>query len=134
MVLLGKNKKELHKAHLAIEQFLTKDSLHIKQDWQVFRVDCRAIDFLGFRFFRHKTILRKRNALRIRRRMRKIKKKGYLNYPDACAIISYWGWITRSDSYRFYTKYIKPYVSVGQAKKVVSNYAKTQCLRRRPQI
>ena len=60
--------------------------------------------------------------------MRKIQKKGDLSYKDACAVISYWGWIKRSDSYNFYHKDVKPIVSVGYAKKVVSNYAKTNNL------
>jgi RNA-directed DNA polymerase len=87
--------------------------------------------FLGLRFFRNKTILRKRNALRIMRRVRKIKKKSYLNYSDACAIISYWGWIKRSNSFYFYNKHVKPYVSVGVARRAVSNYARIRNVERR---
>lgn len=128
LVLLGSNKKKLHAVRKNIDEYLNSINLTMKGDWQVFKVNNRAIDFLGFRFFRNKTILRKRNALRIRRRMRKIQKKGELNYKDACAVISYWGWIKRSDSYNFYHKYVKPVVSVGHAKKVVSNYAKTNNL------
>lgn len=124
LVLLGPNKKKLHKAKREIDDYLAKIKLRIKGNWQVFKIDCRAIDFLGFRFFRDKTILRKRNALRIRRRIKKISKKPNLNYRDACAIISYWGWIKRSDSYNFYQKYIKPKVSIGKAKKVVSMHDK----------
>lgn len=133
LVLLGPNKKKLHKARVAIEEYLNSIDLQLKKDWQVFRVDYfdrqgkrrgRDIDFLGLRFFRDKTILRKRTALRIMRRMRKIQKKGYLNYKDACAVISYWGWIKRSNSYYFYRKYVKPIVSVGYAKKVVSMHDK----------
>jgi hypothetical protein len=129
LVLLGSNKKKLHKAREAISDYLNNINLSLKGDWQVFKVNSRAIDFLGFRFYRNKTILRKRNALRIRRRMRKIQKKDVLTSKDACAVISYWGWIKRSDSYNFYHKYVKPIVSVGYAKKVVSNYAKANNVR-----
>ena len=104
LVLLGSNKKKLHKAREAISDYLNNINLSLKGDWQVFKVNSRAIDFLGFRFYRNKTILRKRNALRIRRRMRKIQKKDVLTPKDACAVISYWGWIKRSDSYNFYHK------------------------------
>lgn len=124
LVLLGSNKKKLHKARKHISEYLQTIGLTLKSDWQVFKVNDRAIDFLGFRFFRNKTILRKRNALRIKRRMKKISKKNYLNYKDACAVISYWGWIKRSDSYNFYNKHMKPIVTVGRAKRVVSMYAK----------
>ena len=124
LVLLGPNKKALHRTRKEIAVYLSSIGLRLKGDWQVFRVSSRAIDFLGLRFYRDKTILRKRNALRIRRRIIKIKHKGRLNYRDACAIISYWGWIKRSNSYRFYQKYVRPYISIGFAKKVVSYYAK----------
>lgn len=129
LVLLGANKKKLHKVKNALDVYLETIGLKLKGDWQVFRVNSRAIDFLGFRFFRDKTILRKRNALRIRRRWKKIGKKAKMSYEDACAIVSYWGWIKRSDSYDFYNKYAKPIISVGRAKKVVSEYAKADSLR-----
>jgi hypothetical protein len=96
----------------------------MKNDWQVFLIATRAIDFLGLRFFRDKTILRKRNALRIRRRVIKINKKEVMTCQDACAIVSYWGWIKRCDSYYFYNKYIKPKVSIWFAKRMVSYYAR----------
>jgi len=131
LVLLGGNKKKLHKTRVAIEDYLESIGLKLKQNWQVFRVKGRGIDFLGFRFFHDRTILRKRNALRIRRRMAKIAKKKYLNYQDACAIISYWGWIKRSDSYNYYQRYVKPKVSLKTAKKVVSHYAKARNNRKR---
>jgi hypothetical protein len=134
LVLLGSNKKKLHKAREAISDYLNNINLSLKGDWQVFKVNSRAIDFLGFRFYRNKTILRKRNALRIRRRMRKIQKKDVLTSKDACAVVSYWGWIKRSDSYNFYHKYVKPIVSVGYAKKVVSNYAKANNIRQHTRI
>ena len=128
MVLLGSNKKKLHKARKHISDYLQTIGLILKSDWQVFKVNDRAIDFLGFRFFRNKTILRKRNALRIKRRIKKISKKDHLNYKDACAVISYWGWIKRSDSYNFYQNEVKPIVTIGRAKRVVSMYAKAHNL------
>ena len=75
LVILGSNKRKLHKERKLINEYLNSIKLTMKHDWQVFLVDTRAIDFLGLRFFRDKTILRKRNALRIRRRMAKISKK-----------------------------------------------------------
>lgn len=130
LVILGSNKKKLHKMRVEIDKYLTSVGLKLKSNWQVFRVDDRGIDFLGFRFFRDKTILRKRNALRIRRRIKKIGLKNILNYKDASAVISYWGWIKRSNSYKFYNKYIKPFVGLNKAKKVVSKYAKAKNLLR----
>lgn len=132
MVMFGTNKKKLHKAKKEIENILSRYSLSIKKNWQVFRVDDRGVDFLGFRFFRDRTVLRKRNALRIRRRVKKINKKGNLNYKDACAIMSYWGWIKHSNSFYFYNKYVKPYIKIKKVRKVISDYNKqrnaTKCI------
>lgn len=129
MILLGPNKKKLHKSRDEIEECLKKEGLLLKGNWQVYKVNDRPIDFLGLRFYRDKTILRKRTALRIRRRMAKIRKKGYLCYKDACAVISYWGWIKRSNSYDFYHKYVKPVATIKQARKVVSEHGKAHNLR-----
>ncbi len=124
LVLLGANKKKLHKVRKEVEMYLKSINLKLKGNWQVFRTSKRDIDFLGLRFSRNKIILRKRNALRIRRRIKKIKKKGFFFEKDASAVISYWGWIRRSNSYNFYHNYIKPVVSINLAKKVVSINAK----------
>ena len=124
LVLLGPNKKKLHAARKEVQKFLAKIGLTLKNTWQVWPTKKRDIDFLGIRFFKNKTILRKRNALRIKRRMVKIKRKGYLNEQDASAFISYWGWIKRSDSYHFYHKNMQPYATIAMARKVVSTNAK----------
>jgi hypothetical protein len=124
LIILGSNKRKLHQVKLAIDKYLDTLHLAVKQDWQLFLITTRAIDFLGLRFFRRKTILRKRNALRIRRRIEKINKKNVMTRQDACAIVSYWGWIKRCDSYRFYNKYIKSKVSIYFAKRTVSYYAR----------
>lgn len=129
-VILGGNKRKLHRELDKIKEYLKSINLEVKGDWQVFKVNSRPIDFLGLKFYRSKTILRKRTALRITRRLRKISKKASLNYQDACAVISYWGWIKRSDSYNFYHKNVKPIVTVSEAKKVVRDYAKARNIRR----
>lgn len=124
LVLLGPNKKTLHRARPAIEKQLAELGLHVKDNWQVFLANSRPIDFLGYRFYRDKTTLRRRNALRIRRRFAKIGKKNYLTLRDAQAVVSYWGWMKHSDSHYFYNKYCKPHVSVGEARRVISCNAK----------
>lgn len=50
LVLLGPNKKKLHKTRVAIAEYLSTIGLQLKLNWQVFKVNNRAIDFLGFRF------------------------------------------------------------------------------------
>lgn len=124
LVLLGSNKRKLHKVRKLVQEYLSGIGLGLKDNWQVFKPSDRGIDFLGLRFFNNKTVLRKRTALRIKRRVNKIRKKGYLNEKVASAIVSYWGWIKRSNSFRFYHRYIKPVVPIKIARKVVSTNAK----------
>lgn len=119
LVLFGSNKKELHCAKREIDKQLKELGLSINDNWQVFLTDSRCVDFLGFKFHRNHTTLRRRNALRIMRRIKKIYKKTRLLCNDAAAVISYWGWVKMSDSYQFYKKYIDPYVKIGDCRKEV---------------
>jgi hypothetical protein len=129
LVILGANKRKLHKTMDKITEYLTALNLKPKENWQVFKVNNRPIDFLGLKFYRNRITLRKRTALRIMRRMRKISRKKTLNLKDACAVISYWGWVLRSNSYKFYHKHIRPVASIRKAKRTVSRYAKANSLR-----
>lgn len=121
MVLFGNNKKKLHKIRAIIEEYLASIGLELKGNWQVFRVDCRAVDFLGYRFFREHTLLRKRTALRMKRRIRKALKKPKITFKDAAAIVSYLGWTKHCDSYNFYQKNIKNIVDMNVIKGVIRN-------------
>lgn len=114
-------KKELRKIKYAIDEFLAKESLKIKENWQLFKTDSRPIDFLGYRFYRGYTTLRRSNFLRIKRRAKKISKKEELNFHDAAAMLSYSGWLKHCDSYNYQQKYIKPYIDYKKCKEVVRN-------------
>lgn len=109
MVLFGRNKKELHKIKFSIDDFLKPEGLKLKDNWQLFKVDSRPLDFLGYRFYRGYTTLRRSNFLRIKRRVKKIVKRGYLRLTDAYSIVSYHGWLSHCDSFNYRNKYIKPY-------------------------
>ena len=121
LVILDGSKRHLHQVLLKISNFLEGEKLILKKNYQVFKVDERGIDFLGYRFFRDKTILRKRNMYRISRKAKSIAKKIEVNYKDACSIIAYYGWIKHSDSYTFYKKRIKPYTKISKMKLIISN-------------
>ena len=119
MLLFHRNKKELHKIRLAVNEFLEKEHLKIKENWQLFKVDSRPLDFIGYRFYRGYTTLRDSNFLRIKRRIKKVYKKGKINYLDASAIISYVGWLKHCDSHIFKEKYLDPYINIKKCKGVV---------------
>ena len=121
MVLFHRNKKELHKVRVKIEEFLKNEDLRLKENWQLFKTDSRPIDFLGYKFYRGYTTIRKSNCLRIRRRVKKIIKKPILLPKDAAAILSYTGWLKHSNSYNFSKKYIDPYINLDKCKEVIKN-------------
>lgn len=120
MLLFHRNKKELKKIKEKIEEYLKKEELTLKENWQLFKVDSRPIDFIGYRFYRGYTTLRRGNFLRIKRRAKKIYKRRKLTLSDASAMISYYGWLKHCDSYNFKQKYIKPYIDIEKLKGVVS--------------
>lgn len=124
MLLFHRNKKELHKIKLTVDEFLEKEHLRIKENWQLFKVDSRPLDFIGYRFYRGYTTLRDSNFLRIKRRIKKVYKKKTISYLDASAIISYAGWLKHCDSHIFKEKYMDPYINIKKCKGVVRNATK----------
>lgn len=121
MILFHRNKKELHRIKEKVEKYLKNEKLTLKENWQLFKVDSRPLDFIGYRFHRGYTTVRKSNFLRIKRRIMKIYKKGHLNYIDASSVLSYYGWLKYSNSHKIIEKYINPYVSIKKCKGVVKN-------------
>lgn len=107
----------------------------MKENWQVFKLQHidssskahgRDIDFMGFRFYRHKTILRKSILMKMKRKVRHLKKKRSLNINwtvhDARAMLSYLGWIKVTDIYKLYKREIKPFINFKRLKRMVSIY------------
>lgn len=124
MVLFSNNKKNLRKAKMEIDNFLNNEKLTIKENWQLFKTDSRPLDFLGYRFYRGYTTLRRSNFLRIKRRAKKMAKKDKITFHDAAAMLSYSGWLKHCDSYNYQQKYIKPYVNYNLCKEVIRNESK----------
>lgn len=132
MTLFSGNKKHLHAARRQIFEYLERElHVQIKDNWQLFKTDSRGVDFLGYRFFHGRTILRKRNALRMARRARKTSKKQPPSLLDAQAMVSYYGAMKHCDSHNFMMKHITPYVDIEKLKKVISDASKEQRAARR---
>ena len=112
------------KVKYAIDEFLSKEHLVIKENWQLFKTESRPLDFLGYRFYRGYTTLRRSNFLRIKRRAKKMAKKDRITYHDAAAMLSYSGWLKHCNSYNYQQKYIKPYVDYKLCKEVIRNESK----------
>lgn len=131
MLLFGSNKRKLKQYALCLKAALARVGMHIKNRLQVHHTndrtgkDNRPIDFIGYRFYRDCTTLRASICLRITRRIRKIRKKTILNGHDARGIISYYGWVKNTNSWKLKVKYFD--VTLKEAKeRITSESGKNQ--------
>lgn len=143
MVIFGSNKKVLHQIRLGISQYLEAElGLELKGNWQVFRFSYtekvtvhdkkgdhvievdrgRDLDFMGFRFYRKRTTLRRSIMLKATRKARKIHKKPKPTVYDYRQMMSYLGWIDATDVYKMYLRHIKPRVNFKRMKRYISRY------------
>lgn len=114
MVIFGRNKKKLHKIRVMIADYLRSIGACLNGNWQVFKYQKnRVLDFVGYRFYRTHTLVRKRIAKRMRHRINKAKKRlknGKMpTYLQAAGIMSYLGWTKYGNCYNFYRVNLKPY-------------------------
>lgn len=121
MVLFDTSKKRLHRALRIIAAALEKEHLKVKENWQVFHLRMRPLDFLGYKFHRGYTTIRKSIMLRISRKARTVARKPYISLMNASGMISYMGYIQNSNSRGFYEKHVQPFVNIKKLKGVVSN-------------
>ena len=115
IVILSDSKEYLHSLFHEVQDYMS-DQLHlsIKDNWQVFPTFTRGLDFVGYRFFRDYTLLRKSTCITMKKRIGEIQRKvdsgKTMNYSDFCAIGSYMGWLDYCNSKRLKEKYIVPLI------------------------
>lgn len=98
IVIYGSSKEELHRILGVLKVQMAKLHLELKGNYQVFPVDDRGVDFLGF-VFRHRFIwLRKRIKKAIFRHLARIRKKHISAKKKRLAVASYIGWLKYTDS------------------------------------
>ncbi len=109
MVILHSDKQHLSQLRRDISNYLEfRLSMKLKDNWQVFPVSERGIDFLGYRFYHNHTILRKSIATRFKQRMKQIKTKHRFLTPIniLSGVMSYHGWMKYADCHNLWDKYI----------------------------
>lgn len=125
MVLLDTNKRKLHRAVDSINEYLHNIGLKLKDNWQVWKVDSRPIDFVGFQFYRNRVMLRRKIYFKLCRRVRKIQKSGYITPKQAMGLLSLIGWLTHiTNGYNFYRLKIYNIAPRKKLTKIVSAYSK----------
>lgn len=139
IVIVGNNKRELHSLLVEIRKVLGSLRLRMKGNWQVCKFDYikkdgeivgRPIDFMGFKFYRNKTILRKKiikHMAQIARNIGAKKQNGQkICWRQASSIVSRVGWVQYTDCYGWYLRNIKPFVEIRQMKRIVSKHDKAE--------
>lgn len=133
MVIFDGSKKKLHAAIVEIMKMLGRRfRLKLKRNYQVCRFHYengkkkvgRALDYMGFLFYRNRVTIRKSimlSATRLAARMDRAKTevRGYYR-RHIQAMLSYMGWFSCSDTYDCYEQRIKPHIHVGRLKKIIS--------------
>ena len=105
LVILAPDKQYLHDLLKQIKTYLESHlKLQVKQNWQVFPVQERGIDFVGYRFYHTHVLLRKSIKKNFARMLRK--------NPDPKSIASYNGWLKHCNSKRLLYKLLGRYESV----------------------
>lgn len=91
IVILSDKKQFLHKLLSDILEYLNINlKLKVKDNYQVFPVQSRGIDFVGYRFFGTHTLLRKKIKQNFARMLH--------NKPNDASIASYVGWLKHCNS------------------------------------
>lgn len=131
MVVFGTNKRELHRMRILIAEYLERElGLSMKDNWQVARFHYirnreehgRFLDFMGFRFYRNRTTLRKSLMLKAVRKALKLHKKRRKTVHDARQMMSYCGWFFHCDVYGVFRNWILRNVNVRYLKSKIGRY------------
>lgn len=117
IVILHSDKSELHRIRVLLNEYLVNNlKLKMKENYQVFPVESRGIDFVGFVFFHEHIKLRKRNKMSLIKTVKKIirkhKKGREITHSEFCSINARVGFFQYFDHYNLYKKYITPIIKI----------------------
>ena len=109
IVILGNDKSNLHHLFNDIASYMSTLELDVKSNWQVFPVDSRGIDFVGYVFFHSHTMMRKSIKQTLCRRVSRMNKKesSFTEMEFMRSISPWWGWAKHCDSKNLINKLSK---------------------------
>lgn len=113
--IFADSSEELHTLRFDIEAFLANELLlEIKKNWQVFPVEARGVDFVGYRIFPNRVILRKSTHKMMRRRLSRVLRHlqtQTFTESDRSTLAAYAGWVkycTPKARQTIFNKYFAP--------------------------
>ena len=99
IVILSDSKEFLHGIHSKIVQYLSEHRrLELKPNYQIFPVEARGIDFVGYVVRHEYCLARKRNKKALCKIVAKLRKKGLTNEEIRLRVASRLGFIVHVDS------------------------------------
>lgn len=105
MVILHSDKAYLHNIRNDISGYLMQElKLQLKDNYQVFPVEKRGIDYLGYKFYHTHTLLRKSIKQHFCRKVAAMKKAGKNAEDVRLATCSWKGWAVHCNSRNLLTK------------------------------
>jgi hypothetical protein len=95
IVILHESKEFLHSLRHEVQYYLnTELNLSLKSNWQVFPIESRGLDFVGYKSFNNYSLLRKSIKVAFKHIVLKIRNRKYVNYQKIVeGLTSYFGWI-----------------------------------------
>jgi len=124
LVALDASKKKLHWLRGQIEEQFASLKLTMKESWQVFPLDIRGLDFIGYRFWPTHVLVRKKTVKRLRWRLKR--KRMTLN--EACRINhaarSFSGWLRYADTTKLTRDVVLP--ALGDVHAYVNRFRSNQ--------
>lgn len=101
VVVLGPDKAYLHGIFAKLRK-VVEEELHltIKQNWQIFPVEARGIDFLGYVTRHDYVLVRKHIKQKVARRLQKVKSKK----RKYVVLASFWGWVKHCNGKHLFFK------------------------------
>lgn len=122
LVIFSSSKTRLHTIKTLVEKFLkNRLKLSINRKWQIFPLISRPLDFMGFKFYPNRTVLRKTILFRA---TRKAKKMHEVTWYNSSQMLSYLGWFKHCKVYNIYEKYIKPHIKPKQLRCCISKHSR----------
>ena len=106
--IFSNNKEDLHSLLSEIREYMTNElKLSLKGNEQVFPIDSRGVDLLGYVIHPNKIRLRKSIKQKFINKMLKIKRSKQLTESDTSSIYSYLGWIKHCNGINLTNKYLR---------------------------
>ena len=127
--IYGPNKRKLHRLLRQISTWLNSKGLEVKDNWQIYPTSKRMTTALGFRYGRDHTLMRKRNALRLKRQLSlcRYKRRHHqrITARFAAGLLSRLGQLRHCNSVEFYAYYV-PQGLQRFLKEIVREYARKE--------